>query len=422
MSDHESPNTKVFKLNPKFLSTASDIAIAVTPPAGGELAAALATNQPFPDRQIELGNISIRAETGKDIEFLSPKGAVRFSGQGGAFAGLGVFQDPAKMLDTLRRDPDGTSIVAELELEKDEIHNYVLLRWGYDIEAAAKGSVALGVGGSVKFGVTGRRDGLYAVVRRLDKTLGAASAVTETISSWALPSLVDSADALKPGSWLIAEVDGSLALSLAAQYGYDFNWVREAVQADGLTGDIGLRIQLGVTASLGFQASGQYAVILGRESLKPEDRCLRLRLCKLSKKGWEFAFTAGAEVELDFDKLLPGKFDDFIAGVFGVHGLQVLKDLDKWTDPNEQLSSLLSEVGIDYAQKLLHDATGIDPKTEFETAKARLQDLLKKWRALPHRVASILWTIVDQKQNLAPLRDFLGRPPAFWTALLSNEL
>ena len=68
----------------------------------------------------------------------------------------------------------------------------------------------------------------------------------------------------------------------------------------GLRGDIGLRLQLGVSAALGFSASGQYAVVLSRPSIDSQDQQLRLRLFKMRKKGWDFSLNAGADVQGNF--------------------------------------------------------------------------------------------------------------------------
>ena len=88
-------------------------------------------------------------------------------------------------------------------------------------------------------------------------------------------------------------MDGSLAIKLGAKYGYDFTWVREAVTVGGLSGDIGLKIQLGVSATFGFETSGQYAIALGRPL---EGRRLRFQLFRLNRKGLSFAFSAALEV------------------------------------------------------------------------------------------------------------------------------
>ena len=388
-----------------------------------EVMAAMVTNQPFPNRQIDIGNIGIHANANQAISFDGGKGKVNFSAQAGGFEALGVYPEPDKLLDALKRNQLEDSIVSGMNLVQDAAHNYVLLRWGYDLKGAVKGAVALGFGVNATFGVNAQRDGLYGVVRCLPKSTGAMSAVGDTLESWMLPSQIQSVDDLKPGTWVIAEVDGALGLKLGAQFGYDFNWVREAVELGGLTGDIGLRVQLGVSATLGFNASGEYTMVVSRESLNEADRVLRVQVFKLSKKGWDFAFDASATAQANFDTLLPDHFDDFIAGVFNVHGLQVLKDLDKWTDPNNQLADLFGTELVNEAKDLLHQVTGIDPEQAFDQARDRLQGLIKKWQALPHQTASALYSIIrDERVNLAPFRDILRKIANSTPETLAGEL
>jgi hypothetical protein len=79
-----------------------------------------------------------------------------------------------------------------------------------------------------------------------------------------LPRQVRSAADLAPGALLVSEIVGSLAVKLAASAGYDFSFVREA-RALGFTGDVGLRIEAGIQATLGLEMSGRYLVSFTRE-------------------------------------------------------------------------------------------------------------------------------------------------------------
>ena len=101
-----------------------------------------------------------------------------------------------------------------------------MLRWGYDLAASAKGAIALGA--PLTFSVSGKREALYAVIRQLPKAEPAPGAVKKVATSWMLPKQVSKLDDLEPGTWLIAEVDGSIGASLGIKYGYDFNWVRRS--------------------------------------------------------------------------------------------------------------------------------------------------------------------------------------------------
>ena len=390
-----------------ILEGAGSVAFSIKAQPGSDVLAALVTDTPFPLRKIELGEISIHAEAEKPIVLDGGKGKVTFSGKTGASSGAAVLNDPADAIALLVRDRINDQIAAGLALPEADGRRYLALRWGYDLEGAAKGSVALGVGASVTFGAEGKRLGAYTVLRSLEASLGAASALKEALGSWMLPTQFRQLDDLAPGTWIVTEVDGSLALKVGAQYGYDFNWVREAVALGGLSGDIGLKIQLGVSAMLGFEASGQYGVALSRPLA---GRRVRVQLFRLNRKGLNFAFAAGGSAQASFNGLLPDNFDDFIQGVLGPHPLQVLADLDEWTDPDQNLSDLLAGVTDDYAKGFLKDVTGIDPDDAFEAARGRLVDLLRAWHALPHNVAGTLYSmLLKEAPGLAVLRATLAR-------------
>jgi DNA-binding ferritin-like protein (Dps family) len=393
-------NPIIFDRARKFLSDSSSLGIEIAGSGDADVLLALARDEPFPERRIELGEVSLSAEAGRDIEFQSSRGVVSFRAGAQTSEGLAVYQNPRDLVKALESPLSADSLASSLKIEEDGAGHYVLLRWDYDAKAVAKGAVALGGGiGSIKFGVEAGREALFAVIRRFPKTTGARTAVTDTVNSWMLPGQVRSIADLKPGTWLISEVDGSIAANLGVQFGYDFNWVREA-RMRGLTGDIGLRIQLGVAATVGFSASGKYAIIVSRESLKKADRALRLRISRLSKKGWNFAFNASTTVKADFSQFLPDEADDFIAAVFGVYGPQVVRDLqafEEWNGKAENLPGALSGLSLDYGLKLLKEITRLDPEREFEAARTRLRDLHERWNSLPHQTATNLWKIVDSR-------------------------
>ena len=361
------------------------------PSAGDpEIIAALTRNLPFPDRDIALGAVELKADGGRDFAF-GDSAPVSFKGSASAFAGLGIYRDPAAALGALRFED---SIERGLGLETGDGRRFVLLQWGYDAAAAAKGAVALGYGAKATFGVDARNEGVFAVVRRVQADMPALDALESAVLSWRLPRQIRAADDLEPGTWIIAEVDGGIGLQLGAQFGYDFNWSRETALG-GLKEDIGLRLQLAVNAAVGLSASGKYAVVVARPS---EARKLRLQVVKQSKKGLKFAFNAGAEVGADFSNLPPGP-DDFIKAVFDVHGAQIIDDLhaiEKWTDPNTPLSGPLAGLGVDYAKKLLSEITGVE---HFDEARGRLLEFLKQWDSLPHRVSTMVYKLVEENRT-----------------------
>jgi hypothetical protein len=234
------------------------VSFEITAQPGSDVLAALLSNTPFPFRRIELAEMSVAIDSSRAVTLTGGKGgAVAFGGTASAYHGIGVLDEPAEVTALLVRDSIDDDIADGLALERKADHRYMVLRWGYDLQGAARGSLGLGIGASATFGAEPKRLGAYAVIRQVPADAGAASALRALVESWMLPSQFAALDDLEPGTWIVAEVDGSLALSLGAQYGYEFNWVREAVQLGGLAGDIGLKVQVGVNASFGFETSGQ---------------------------------------------------------------------------------------------------------------------------------------------------------------------
>src|SRR5262249_4532685 len=153
------------------------------------------------------------------------KGSVTFTGGASGYEGLSVLDDPAEVTARLVRDRVNDDIAQGLAIQRrapdeDVRHDsdrFLLLRWGYDLQGAVKGAVALGFGPSATFGVEGKRLGAYAIVRRIPRDRGAASALQDLIDGWMLPTHFRQLEDLASGTWLIAEVDGSFALNLGAQ-------------------------------------------------------------------------------------------------------------------------------------------------------------------------------------------------------------
>src|SRR5688572_4273844 len=394
------PDGVSFKKSRHLPAGLGDVSFGVKAKPGSDVLAALATNAPFPARRIDLVEMSVGVEGERPVALNGGKGVVSFSGKAGGYQGVAVLDDPAEVTALLVRDRINDDIAQGLALDRLPGTRFVLLRWGYDLEAAVSGSVGLGIGARATFGAEAKRLGAYAVVRQVPAELGALSVVQAAVQSWMLPSQFRQLDDLEPGTWIVSEIDGSFAMTLGAQYGYDFNWVREAVQLGGLSGDIGLKVQVGASATFGFEASGQYAIALGRAR---DSQRLRLQLFRLNRKGLNLAFSASASAQGSAGGLLPDNFDEFVQGVFGLHGLQVLKDLDQWSASDAPLSDLLAGVGVGYAQEFLGAVTGIDPRTTFEAARGRLVSLLEAWHALRRRVAATVYSLAESQVSGMPV-------------------
>lgn len=363
----------------------------------------LLANSPFPDRDIPLGSFALEAGSGRDIEFPTPSGSVVFRGSGGTFSSLGVYASGEAALRDLK---PGAPMAPALALPEDGEHRYVVLRWGHDLAGYVKGSLGLGAGARVRFGADGRSEGVFAVIRRVRRAAGSRDALAGVVDGWAVPALVDSAQALEPGTWIVTEVDGAIAATLGAGYGYDLHWVR-ATRLGNLTGDIGLRLETAVEAAFTFSAAGRYALVLSRDTDEP---ILRLRLYRLALNGWKFAFDMKAAAQAQLPA--PAAADEFIKAVFGLHGAQLVRDLkalEEWADPEASPGGALAALSSRYLQRLLGELAGVDPAAEFERARGQVLEFIARWDALPQRVSALLWRLVEERANLTPVRELAAR-------------
>lgn len=349
------------------------------------IAKAFQENTPLPaDAIIDLqGRLS--AKTG-DINFGGGGSTGTVSFHAGVSGGLLFTKSATDMQKKLTSDEDTLSA---LVIPKTGVARFGALRWGYDIAGSAKGSVALGFGGSVKFGVEAQSAGEFVVARAWAADPKAGDAVQSLLNAWRLPCQVSSPDELEPGTWIAAEVDGEFKASIGAQFGYDYSWIR-TVAAAGLSGDIGLKIQAAAAVTVGFNAAGKYLLIVARESLDPASRVLRVRISKLNRKGWNFALDASVDVTPSTGKFLPAQMDDFLKAVLGVHGPQLVKDLQTfrgWVDPGATLPSKLAGFVSNYAVQKLNDIGG----SQLTSARAQISKVLDAWEDLPSRLSSLVW-------------------------------
>lgn len=364
-------------------------------------AKALLKNQPFPTVPLRLGRASVTVSTGEDVSFGNGKGKASFAVAGGVFGELGVFKTPKSVLKAVEINEQ---VLPAVPLEGADGRLFVVLQSGYSLSAETDASIALAPGFTPSIEASAGRSRDYAVIRTIEATTGARDAVQDVLDSWRLPRQVNEASDLDPGTWIIAEVDGSFAMSIGAQYGYAYNWVK-AARLGGLSGDIGLKIELGAAATLGFSASSKYALVIGRESLLAEDERLRLRLHRLQQNGWNFAFDASATFTGDTAGFLPEQYDKFVAGVFGLDPGQLVDDLRRWTDPDNTVPDLIAGESIGLVHRVLTDLTGIDAKEEFDKAQERLGGLLERWDALPNEVASRIWETLPLPDEAARIAE-----------------
>jgi hypothetical protein len=381
---------KTFNLDPNVLGPDSSASISVNATTDADVLQAFVKDEPFPTRpngQIPLGSITLAAD-GKPVNFKANGGSVSFGFEASFKTGAGVFDKAADAIDSLQLDAPSA---LNLDIPGGPTDRYLLMLLGYTASGSFSASHPIGVIGSLTFGATAGAGGIYSVLHRFAADEGAATALGTTVSSWRLPRQISTAESLKPGTWLIAEANGSLAINLKAQMGFDFNFVKQA-NLLGMTRELGAKIDAGLTATLGFSVSGKHIICIGRESAAP---VYRLRLFKQKTKG----IRAGLNVTVGVTGKaeLPGNLDDFVKAVFGVHGEQVVRDLQlirQWTDPNNDLSDTVARLANKSGLDLLTKVTGIDAEATFEAARQKILDVFTLWNGLPARASSAIWKIL----------------------------
>lgn len=400
------PSPKIdFKRNLPFRTGAAGIEITATrDPA---VLSAIATDAAFPGSDdIGLGDISANAQAGRDVMFATPKGSVGFKAGATANIGLGMYVHPDKLLQSVSLDQH---VGAHFALPvPDASQFYLLFDWGYDVNASGTGSVAMGAA-SVKFSADAELVQNYALIRRFEKKTdkggtGALEAITETLDSFMLPTHVQSENDISALTWIYSLTEGDLKGSIGVTYGYDFNWVREARFA-GLKGDVGLKIQVGLSANMGFTLGGRWSIIVSRDDAK---QVVRVRVFKRPTKGFNAALNVGATVQPHED-VLPQSMDDLIASILGVYAPQLLKDLsalEGWATGNTPLSGVLANVSSDYMLQLIgtvyKQVTGsktFNPDQEFVKARDMVLNFLETWDGLDAKVASLVWSYLPGKDR-----------------------
>lgn len=396
-----------FQLDKTITAAGSSATIDIGATTDHDVLQAILENKPFPDRpdgKIELGRVELKAETGKTFAFNAGQTTIGFQASAEFKTGLGVFDGAADAIGSLQLED---SPRLNLTIPGSSADKFLVLSWGYDVNGSFSGSHPIGVLGSLTFGAEGEHDSLYAVVHRFNATADARTALSDLFGSWRLPRHVKTGRDLKPGTWLISEVDGSLAVHISAQLGYDLNMVRQA-KLLGMTRNLGAKIDAAFKATFGFDVSGRYLLVLGRESDKDESNMVRLQLFKQSKKGLDFGLNLSVGVTGQNE--LPTDIDDLVKSVFGVHGLQAVRDLhliEQWTDPTTDLGQTAARLLNDTGLKLLTEATGIDAAAEFNKARQIVLNEFKKWDALPARVSAATWSILSKAGAGDEFKEFL---------------
>ena len=427
MAAQPAPAGQDLAINKNFVLGGASGSFQLSAPDAQELAEVIAFNKPIPPGQFELASIHASLKGGTKLALGDPTRSVQFSGSASGFFELGIYCDATQLISSL-----GLSPQLGIQIPVSAQNRAIGIAAGYNLSGSAKGAMALGAGVSLTFGVSASTSGAFAVVHHIQEDQKALSAFGDTFASWALPWQVGKPDGAvapwlpKPGTWLIAEVDGSFAMNIGAHAGYSFSWLRQFT--DGiLRGDLGVKVQLAASATLGFSASGQYSLVIARES---EAEKLRLQLFKSAKKGWQFALDAAADVQGQIPPGLQGKSaTELISAIFGVHATQLIADIKEarnWIDDPTSMQDKLANFLVDLGQKKLGQA-GFPVQQWYEEGLAQARKFLDQTNNLGHEITSTLLTLVDQKQ-LAELQSVLleiqqvANDPASIQDILAKEL
>jgi hypothetical protein len=401
-----------FDLDKNITLGSVPLTLAVSGASDHDVFDAILHNTPFPERpngKIALANLALKEQTGKQLSLGTAGASVTFGESADFQTGVGIFNSAADAISSLQLE-DAPQLNLQISGAADE--KFLVMLWGYGFDVTGSVTHPIGVFGSATFGAEAKRDARYAVIHRFKKNTGAATAMGETVKSWRLPRQIEKTADLRPGTWLIAEVDGSLAVSLAAQLGYDFNFIQQA-QLLGVTRSLGAKIDAGLKATLGFTVSGRYLLVVGRECAddKADDaNILHFQIYKQAKRGLNFGLNFNLIADLKND--VPTA-DDLVKAIFGVHGAQVVNDLHlirDWTDPSKDLGQSAARLVNDTGLKLLSKASGIplnDIKNNFEQARQMVLGAFAKWDALPDQVAATTWKILGQVSGNADFKTFL---------------
>ncbi len=360
-----------------FLDGKGSVSVEITNQTNPTAVRKIATNERLGNDEFIVDNVEAKGSAAASgITFLNGGGKVGFQASGDVYAELGVFPDPASGTFTSALGPIADT---KFTLAADPNLSVVLLRWGADAKGTASGSIALGAGiGTVDFSAGLQGGFFFCVLQQAPRTTGTDDALASVVKSWKLPVHVRTADDLAPRTHLLAEVGGSLTASISATFGHEFNWMRQITLpagAQAITGDIGLKLQLGLKAAFDLTTQGEYAVVVSRET---EDAVIRVRIYKLKLNGFDFAMTASAAATASVP--LPANFDDLIKATLGVHALQIMTDLE---DPNA-INNWIDKFGPKYVTDLLKKVTGLD----LAAAMAKVSALADRWKQLPSTAAS----------------------------------
>jgi hypothetical protein len=369
--------------------------LTVTPATQADVWGALQNNQPFPDRTVNIGDIQARYASG-DIPINLGAGAnvsltASFSASG--HSGIGIYLAAADAIKALQLDP---SVTPNFPAGQDD--RFLMLSFDATAQGSVSGKAPIGVVASATFGAKAAASTRFALLYRFHKDTPAHTVLQHAWTGVKLPRQVRSTADLMQGMWIIAEVDGSLALSAAATVGYDYTYTRDlpsALQQLGLSKDLSVKVDLAAEATVTYNVSGRYLVMVGRPSLVA-DVVIALQVNKGNSYGYGFGLNLSAGVQMG--QILPNKGEDLVAASFGVFGPQIVTDvsnsisaLEAWSSGD--LAGNTAGLTITTAKALLTQVTGINSDNAISEATGKLKDAVSKWNGLVGQGSTDLQTL-----------------------------
>ncbi|MBL8149958.1 MAG: hypothetical protein JNN15_08515, partial [Blastocatellia bacterium] len=118
-----------------FSGAGIDINFAVPDASNADILQILVNNQPFPKKEITLLQSAIKLTTAEDIVLGDLSNKVIFSA--GASAAIGIYQNGANLVTSLKTSGLQEQIIDGLTLPSDTNKNFAVMRWGYNIGATA---------------------------------------------------------------------------------------------------------------------------------------------------------------------------------------------------------------------------------------------------------------------------------------------
>jgi hypothetical protein len=381
----------------------------------------------FPQGDIDIGGLSVGVSTGTPVKLGDSARNIAFSFTGGTTYNLQVISEPAAVLKALNTN---TNIAGGIDLStgKQPADRFMLLQLTYNLGATAKGTAAMGAGLTANFGVTGHVHGDWNVVHRFGNDT-ALNVLGATFMAGRLPRQIKHPSNLAPGTWLITEISGSIALNLGIMAGYDFSWLKK-LSTGNLTGDIGVKVALAATASLGFSANGNYSLALSRSDATNK---LRLAVYKLKKGNWTFALNASAGVQ----GVLPASLQDstdpaeLVKAIFGTHATQLLNDLQ--TVQKVAAGGSMSDQAASYFVMLgQKNLSGVATALElFNEGVDRVNTFVSQLGTLGQRTTSELFAMLSPGTDATIVSDLTtvltdvknaAADPTQISAIIGNEL